>query len=99
MQACGRLIEDEEIAEPGDCSGRRPGGFGSVCRRDSGLYSCALRSIRQMRNKFEPLRFAAAQCIQRLPQFYITKPHFLQHVERLGESLRFADSFEELDCL
>ena len=50
-----------------------------------------------MPDQFQPLRFAAGQRVERLAQPQITKPDFLEHIQRFAELFRFADLREELD--
>ena len=50
-----------------------------------------------MPDEFQTLRFAARQGVQRLAESQITESNFIQHIERIGETLLFADPSEELD--
>src|SRR5262245_27692680 len=52
-----------------------------------------------MPNKFQALRFAAAQRVQRLAKSQIAESDLIENIERLGERFRFADLREELDRL
>src|SRR5438105_709624 len=83
MQACCRFVKNEQIAGNGRGGGWR--GFGGVPRARSGAL------LYQMADELQPLGFAAAQRIQRLPQSYITESHFLQNCKRIGKRFLLSD--------
>src|SRR6266404_2302241 len=83
MEARCRFIENEQIAANGRIGGRR--GFGTIARARWGA------PLYQMADELQPLGFAAAQRIQRLPQLQITKTDFLQNFERIGDEFLFSD--------
>ena len=56
------------------------------------------RFVRQMPDQLQPLRFAAGQGVERLPEPQITEAHFIEHIEFVAEFLGFANLREKLDC-
>src|SRR3954465_14174271 len=51
----------------------------------------------EMADQLEPLRFAAAERVQRLAESDVAEPDFIEHVERIAQLLLFANLREELD--
>src|SRR2546421_6358235 len=83
MEARRRFVENKQIAH-NHRIGRRCN-FPTIAWAGWGV------PLYQMTDEFQPLGFAAAQRIQRLPQSQITQSDFVENFERIGERLLFSD--------
>src|SRR5438874_5108297 len=92
MQSRGRLIENEQISNRFSIStlslGRRALATAEPVQGGSGL---DIFRFSQVSNQFQPLRFTAAECVERLTEPKITQSNFLKHFQPPGNLYTWVD--------